>query len=349
MRLLDRYAASARRSVGIGGSVPDRGDKEPLSAQETLVEKSERMEREHSARREVKKREERVRRISEQSERKRSRPEATGGARRLSSRQKSPAPDPTQVSPPPLASRAHRTDEARNFSQDERSQEANTSESRPRKGRSQSSQGPSAAETGERKVRISDPFPPIAKKKTPSKPKQSKAGRQTTTTGYDASQGSSLDLLAIEIEALIMAVRSGWKHMGCGDRITLIAAVFVVAGVLMPWLSTKAGPLQLGLNAGGLVHLAFAAAAMAIVVRGQQKATTRVLALTPRELDETHRRHSLFIVLLGFSSTVFSAYLVVVYGLAKTSTWPVTFHFGMYWTLAMSTGLSYGGFVRFRG
>ncbi len=146
-----------------------------------------------------------------------------------------------------------------------------------------------------------------------------------------------------------MSVRSGWRQMGRGDRTTLTAAVFVIAGVLMPWMSTNAAPLQIGLNAGGLVHLAFAIASAAIVVRGQQKATTKVLALTPRELDETHRRHSLFIVLLGFASTVFSAYLVVVYGLSKSSDWPVKFHFGMYWTLAMSTGLSYGGFARFKG
>lgn len=326
-----------------GGSVSDRGDKDPMPTQETLVEKSERMEREHSARREVKKQKERVRRISEQSERSRSRPEAGAGARRLPSRQR-PAPDPTQVSPPPLASRAHRTDESNSFARDERGE----TDSRSRKNRSQSG----ASETGERQPRISDPFPPIGQKKAAGERRAGDSSGSTSsprTKTTSAHAGTSLDMLAIEIEALIMSVRSGWRHLGAGDRTTLIAAVFVIAGVLMPWMSTKAAPLQIGLNAGGLVHLAFAIASVVIVVRGQQKATTKVLALTPRELDETQRRHSLFIVLLGFASTVFSAYLVVVYGLSKSSDWPVKFHFGMYWTLAMSTGLSYGGFARFRG
>jgi hypothetical protein len=68
---------------------------------------------------------------------------------------------------------------------------------------------------------------------------------------------------------------------------------------------------------------------------------------SPAELDRRRARHSLYIVLLGALSTAFGAYLLLMWGAQKAPEHPISFHFGLYWTLACGTGVSYGGFARF--
>jgi hypothetical protein len=93
----------------------------------------------------------------------------------------------------------------------------------------------------------------------------------------------------------------------------------------------------------GRVHGALAVAAIALALgRGKDAAHG-----SSRTVDRTARRASLFHVLLGALSTVVGAALLVYWGFVKSPTHPIDVHLGFYWTLAMGTGLSYGGFARF--
>lgn len=261
-----------------------RDDDEELTAStrlegrgESLAEKSDRLAAEYNRDRQIRLREDRVRRIDPPEPRAKERPPARARKER-----------------PPLPSR------------------------RP----------PPADEDKTRKADLLPTVPPVAPLPPPARPK------------------SGLDTLAVELEELLRDGRVGWRNLAAGDRITLGAAVGVLAGVFMPWVSDPAHTLQVGLLSGGVLHLALALAATAVVLRGPVPATGR-----RRRRGEVaqKRRAALWLVLLGAASTVAGAYLLLVYGFSKAPDWPVRVHFGLYWTLAAGTGLSYGGFARLKG
>lgn len=263
---------------------PDDDVHDELSRQETLVEKSDAMAREFSESREIRLREERVRRLSAE-----------------------PAKSPSRLA---------------------------------RKKRTSSS-------------RLSDPFPPLRKER----PREKSAARADALPRQDPvaprplldpepKPTSAADQLAMELEELLRELRHGWRNLSFADRTTLISAVFVMAGVFMPWISDPAHPLKLGLFAGGILHLAIALAAIALVMRSAPNAFGGIRQ-SRREEQHRYRRSALWLVLLGAASTFIGAFLVLAYGLQKTPEWPVNLHFGIYWTLAAGTGLSYGGLARF--
>jgi hypothetical protein len=290
----------------------ERDDDDAITRQRTLVANAEEMAREHSARRET--REHSARREIRMRE---------DRVRHLGS-------EAAEGAPPPKRPRAV--------------------EARPT--------APEAPPDGDKKPRLSDPFPPLSEKRAPTradaKKPNSPEGHTDARSGAHeptrpranqpvAASGSAVDELALEIEDLLRRSRIGWSAMESADRVTIIAALGTLIGVFTPWVSTPTRPFSLGIVEGGVVHGALAVAAIALALgRGKDAAHG-----SSRTVDRTARRASLFHVLLGALSTVVGAALLVYWGFVKSPTHPIDVHLGFYWTLAMGTGLSYGGFARF--
>jgi hypothetical protein len=161
--------------------------------------------------------------------------------------------------------------------------------------------------------------------------------------------GNSIDDVATELEELIRDVRAGWRRFESADKITLWAALLTFSGTLMPWLSDGQRPFQIGLVAGGGLHAALAVCAVVLLVRRQQaRADQRGVRLSAREAQEQARRMSLWHLLLGALSTFLGMAFLVFYGLQRSVDNGLEIRFGLYFTLAMGMGLSYGGYARFR-
>ena len=163
------------------------------------------------------------------------------------------------------------------------------------------------------------------------------------------NEGSHRDLLALEVDDFLRELKQGWRNASNADRTTWTAAILMIVGSLLPWVSDPAHSHQLGVASGGFLHLCIALFACFLVWRGTPASIRRQGGLSPRERTRQHRRSSLWLVLLGAASTLLGAYFVVLWGLQKDadSNWWVELHFGLYWTLAAGTGLSYGGYRRF--
>lgn len=163
------------------------------------------------------------------------------------------------------------------------------------------------------------------------------------------NEGSHRDLLALEVDDFLRELKQGWRNASNADRTTWTASILMMVGALLPWVSDPAHSFQLGIASGGFLHLCIALFACYLVWRGTPASIRRRGGLSPRERTKLHRRSSLWLVLLGALSTLLGIYFVVLWGLQKDadSNWWVELHFGLYWTLAAGTGLSYGGYRRF--
>lgn len=159
---------------------------------------------------------------------------------------------------------------------------------------------------------------------------------------------SMLDDVASELEELMRDLRQGWRVWHAADKITFVSSLMTLIGTLMPWVSDKAHPFQIGIVAGGVVHAALACGAMALLVgRAHAAVDARGLRVSQREQVRRARRASLWHLLIGALSTFLCAYLLVVYGFQRSAQTQLEIRFGLYVTLAAGMGLSYGGFSRF--
>ena len=298
----------------------DSDDSDDFARQETLVEKSDAMAREYSARRALRLRQ-------EQAQRRSSEPPAAP----LPAADERPRSSP-RVTAPPRPGRAVEPLHLGAGELDRVPPARPPRDERPAPGLARKTSAPPAP-------------PPLPRHAPPASPP---APRDRAQPGLrEESPASRLDQLAMELEELLRELRHGWRNLGTADRVTLISSVFVIAGVFTPWLSDPAHPLRIGLLSGGVLHLALAIAAVVLIVTGTPGAFGGIGSSSPRARAHRQRRTSLWLVLIGSASTFLGAYLLLVHGLAKSPSWPVEVHVGFYWTLAAGTGLSYGGFARF--
>ena len=123
--------------------------------------------------------------------------------------------------------------------------------------------------------------------------------------------------------------------------------MLVLIGVLLPWTSDKANPINLGISAGGVGHAALAVVAIALSVGRGRRIDASGGRLSSRERGQRARRASLWHLLIGALSTALCAYLLVIYGLQRSAETGLEIRYGLYVTLAAGMGLSYGGFSRF--
>jgi hypothetical protein len=157
-----------------------------------------------------------------------------------------------------------------------------------------------------------------------------------------------LDDVASELEELMRDLRQGWRVWHAADKITFMSALLTLIGTLLPWVTDKTHPFQIGLVAGGVIHAGLACAAIALLVgRARSTVDARGLRVSARELSRKERRASLWHLLIGALSTFLCAYLLVVYGFQRSAQTQLEIRFGLYVTLAAGMGLSYGGFSRF--
>lgn len=161
----------------------------------------------------------------------------------------------------------------------------------------------------------------------------------------DSPSLTVVDAVAVEVEEVIRDARTAWRRWPLADRITFLAAIATVAGTLLPWLSDHARPLQLGITSGGVFHAAFAAWAIALLVKRDRMIEDRSLKASQRRASA--RRTSLLHLMLGAASTFLGTYYLVFFGMLKADVPDLQIRFGLYVTLAAGMGLSYGGFSRF--
>jgi hypothetical protein len=171
----------------------------------------------------------------------------------------------------------------------------------------------------------------------------------TSPPFYPERRASMLDDVATELEELLRDMRAAWRRWAAADRITFFASLLTMVGVLLPWTSDGTRGFQLGIVAGGAVHAALAASAIALTVGRARRYDGRGERLGGRERESRARRASLWHLLLGAASTVLCAYFLVIYGMQRASVPGLEIRFGLYVTLAAGMGLSYGGFARFFG
>jgi hypothetical protein len=207
------------------------------------------------------------------------------------------------------------------------------------------------AATSSRASRIDDfPADDDAPRESRSSSRGHELPRGPQGVAADDRPAGVVDEVAVELEELIRDARSGWRRLETSDRITFVAAASTLLGVFMPWVSDPAHPTfpQLGLFAGGIVHMALSIAAIGLVVkRAAGRYDARGMRIPKREAIAAARRASLWHILLGAASTAFGVYFLVVIILSRAPDWVVTPRIGLYWTLISGTGLSYGGFARF--
>lgn len=160
-------------------------------------------------------------------------------------------------------------------------------------------------------------------------------------------RGNMLDDVAVELEELLRDLRAGWRRFSGADRITFLASLLVLVGVMLPWTTDKAHPFNLGITAGGVAHAALAVVAIALSVGRGRRMDASGARIPSRERLQRARRASLWHLLIGAASTALCAYFLVIYGLQRSSDTGLEIRYGLYVTLAAGMGLSYGGFSRF--
>ncbi|MCC7110372.1 MAG: hypothetical protein IT382_13860 [Deltaproteobacteria bacterium] len=163
----------------------------------------------------------------------------------------------------------------------------------------------------------------------------------------DARRGNMLDDVAVELEELLRDLRAGWRRFSGADRITFLASLLVLVGVMLPWTSDRAHPFSLGITAGGVFHAALAVVAIALSVARGRRLDGSGARISSRERAQRGRRASLWHLLIGATSTALCAYFLVIYGLQRSAETGLEIRYGLYVTLAAGMGLSYGGFSRF--
>lgn len=154
---------------------------------------------------------------------------------------------------------------------------------------------------------------------------------------------SAFDSLAIELENALGGFRVGWRKSRSGDRVALLAIFAMIIGVFLPWVSDGQKAYDIGLFRGGVVHFLIALKSFQIVLKTGATFKNEVASGSKEA-----KRGALHLVLMGTLSTLACIFFLLFYTFQRKAGAPVNLHFGLYWTLVFGTGLTYGGYSRFR-
>ncbi len=140
-----------------------------------------------------------------------------------------------------------------------------------------------------------------------------------------------------------------WRRFGVADKVSIVAAVIVVVGALLPWLKRPHEEVVLGVGSGGVVHVLLAVAAVALIVRRDQALLDdRGPRQSSARQQQRVRRTALALLLVSLASTLTGLWFVLVYGVVRRFEVPnLEIGAGLYLSLAAGLGLSYSGFAFF--
>ena len=166
---------------------------------------------------------------------------------------------------------------------------------------------------------------------------------------YDRQAGGVIDEVAVEAEEFIRDYSGLWRRFAVADKISVVAAVFTLLGTFLPWLWRAHEEVVIGLGCGGVVHAVIACASIALLVRRDRPSLDeRGLRPTPARQRQLARRTALWLLLLSLLSTVAGTWFLLVYGAVRRFEVPtLEVGVGLYVALAAGLGLSYSGFALF--
>ncbi len=274
------------------------------------AEEAERLGREHSNKRELKMRQERVRALADDKEPP-PRPRSAAGATGVPGVVGAPVVQPRKSNAP-----------AENRADDERP--------------------PVPARAQERRPRDVDD------RTRDAVDNAKRAERVPTKTPAEPAPGV-IDAVAVEAEDLMREGGAVWARFSVADRITFVCAILTGLGTLLPWLYRKNEELVLGLGCGGIVHAAIAVAALALLIRRELPIVDeRGLRPNAQGQRRRARRTALLLLLLALVSTLAGTWFLLVYAAVhRFAVSGLEVRFGLYVTLAAGLGLSYSGFAFF--
>ena len=195
--------------------------------------------------------------------------------------------------------------------------------------------------------------PPVRERNLVERPKNvPKSARQERTLRTDTAvveAGGVIDEVAIEAEDLLRDVGGAWSRMTVADKISFFSALLVLLGTFLPWSFRAHEAVVLGVGAGGVVHAAIAIAAMGLLIaRERPSHDERGLRPTPGRQRARARRTALYLMLLSLVSTVAGTWFLLATGMIRRFEVPtLEVGAGLYLSLAAGLGLSYSGFAFF--
>jgi len=301
---------------------------------------ADRLGREHSNKRELKARAERLRPTTDE---RRTGVPGVPGAPVVQPRRESRVPDAdppgregrTPAAPRPAADRpADRPPERpdRDRSVDRGLERPERPEPRPERPEARPER-PEARPAAER------PAPPPRLERPPPRP----------AVAVEDPPGNIIDEVAIEAEELLRDGGTLWGRWTIADKVSVFAAVVVVIGTLLPWLVRPHEEVVLGIGSGGILHVVLAVAAVALLIRRDRSVLDeRGLRPSASRQKQLARRTALYMLLLSLASTLSGIWFLLVYGVVRRFEVPtLEIGGGLYLALAAGLGLSYSGFAHF--
>ncbi len=164
-----------------------------------------------------------------------------------------------------------------------------------------------------------------------------------------APQHGVIDEVAVEAEEFLRDVSGLWRRFSVADKITVVAAFTTLFGTFLPWLWRAHEEVVIGLGCGGIVHALIACASVGLLVRRDRPALDeRGMRPTPARQRQLARRTALWQLLLSLLSTMAGTWFLLVYGAVRRFEVPsLEVGVGLYVALAAGLGLSYSGFAFF--
>ncbi len=310
---------------------------------------ADRLGREHSNKREMKARAERIRSVADDA-RPPPRP-ATGvpGAPQapvLQPRQSRPDVRIADIPRPEREPRAERP-EPRAERPEPRAERAEPRAERaePRDERQRSERADDAA----RAARLERPARQEHNESRPPREERRERPRAPREEPQPLQPNGVIDEVAVEAEEFLRDVSGLWRRFSVADKITVVAAFTTLFGTFLPWLWRPHEEVVIGLGCGGVVHALIACTSVALLVRRDRPALDeRGLRPTPSRQRQLARRTALWQLLLSLLSTVAGTWFLLVYGAVRRFEVPsLEVGAGLYVALAAGLGLSYSGFAFF--
>lgn len=316
-----------------GQSAPDDERRKDAAAE------ADRLGREHSNKREMKARAERIRSVADDA-RPPPRP-ATG----VPGAPQAPVLQPRQSRPDVRIADIPRPERERAERAEPRAERAERAEPRDERPRSERADDAARVNT----ARLERPARQEHNDARPSRDERRERPRAPREEPQVVQQNGVIDEVAVEAEEFLRDVGGLWRRFSIADKITVVAACTTLFGTFLPWLWRSHEEVVIGLGCGGIVHALIACASVGLLVRRDRPALDeRGLRPTPSRQRQLARRTALWQLLLSLLSTVAGTWFLLVYGAVRRFEVPsLEVGAGLYVALAAGLGLSYSGFAFF--